>query len=498
MFYVSGVEDLDELLVGEVYISTEGFPATSNSSSKLAVLMKQTADYFPWIHLLDDDVEEFMLGQESTTTRLWVRFNTCAAYNWQPLPFLDKNLVSFPDDNWTKTYRRIAVVNSILEQLQDMADTEDPDELTRVEGEACFLRAFYYFWLVNLYTQPYDILTAGEELGIPVKTSPAVEDENFSRASLKAVYEQIEKDLERAIVCLRGVEDRRPIRASIYAAHLLMSRVALYTEDYERAVAHADSVILCGKYHLLDLNTLEEGKSFTREDSPETVFTQGGYIMGMIHTDDSISKKREAQASAYTTSKDLLRAYDVKDLRLKAFFVAPHFSKDKRRCLKFRENSGVISDYMLMRLPEAYLNKAEAQAILGQEAEARTTLQSLREMRFAKEDLVNVSYGGEELVSFIRDERRRELCFEGHRWFDLRRYAVNNRYPFTRTIRHVTHEYQALGTAGYYVAIGEYVLKPYPEDQAAYVFPIPEDEILINDGWLKPNPDRPDREVVKY
>lgn len=38
---------------------------------------------------------------------------------------------------------------------------------------------------------------------------------------------------------------------------------------------------------------------------------------------------------------------------------------------------------------------------------------------------------GEDLVNLIRDERRRELCFEGHRWFDLRRYAVNPKYPLT-------------------------------------------------------------------
>ena len=41
----------------------------------------------------------------------------------------------------------------------------------------------------------------------------------------------------------------------------------------------------------------------------------------------------------------------------------------------------------------------------------------------------------------IRLERRRELCFEGHRWFDLRRYAVCEKYPYSKQIRHAFNVY---------------------------------------------------------
>ena len=44
---------------------------------------------------------------------------------------------------------------------------------------------------------------------------------------------------------------------------------------------------------------------------------------------------------------------------------------------------------------------------------------------------------GEELVRFIREERRRELCLEGHRWFDLRRYKVAEKYPQETTVNHI-------------------------------------------------------------
>ena len=495
LFYVTDLSDLDELLVGEVYISTTGFPYTTSSASTLVNLIRQTDRYFPWIHLLDDDAEEFAAGEESDATRNWVRRNTLAAHRWQAMPFLDKDGLPMTDYNWPSTYRRIAVVNSILEQLGDMG-ADEPEEALRVEGEARFMRAFYYFWLVNLYAQPYAAATAEEEPGVPLKLSPDVEDNGFARASVAEVYRQIREDLERAAVCLRGRAPERPVRASAEAAHLLLSRVALYSEDYEGAIAHADSVIGSGRFSLLDLNGWEDGTSFTREDSPETVFTQGGYIMGMIHTDDYVTTSRNSpRANAYTSSPDLMRTYDSRDLRRDVFFLAPHFDKSKWRCLKSRSETAIISDYMLMRHAEAYLNKAEAQAIAGDEAGAKATLQELRARRFPAGQAPDIAATGEELVNFVRDERRRELCFEGHRWFDLRRYAVNSRYPFSKEIRHVAYEFQA---GGEYAAVGEYVLRPYAEDRAAYVFPIPEDEIVINHGSLAQNAARPDREMTRY
>ena len=116
-------------------------------------------------------------------------------------------------------------------------------------------------------------------------------------------------------------------------------------------------------------------------------------------------------------------------------------------------------------------------------------------MRFPDGQAPEITATGAELVNFVRDERRRELCFEGHRWFDLRRYAVNSRFPFSKEIRHVAYEYQASGD---YAAVGEYVLRPYAEDEAAYVFPIPSDEIVINHGSLAQNADRPERELIRY
>lgn len=502
--YVASIVDLDELLVGEAYINAEGFSPFPESYD-LRKLMLQTRFYFPWIHMLDDDITHFAEGYNYTASG-WIASRSMAAYGWQRNPFLDEKFNEYTPDEWKNMYKRIAVLNSILYELKEIRESEaDQDACNRVEGEASFLRAYYYYWLVNLYAHPYAVATAETELGVPLKISEAVEDKYFERASVQAVYEQICKDLKRSIAAFKNVEaPERPVLANYTSACILMSRVCLYMEDYDGAIAYADSAIARGGYAILDLNSLSVGNDFTYEDSPETVFTQGGYIVGLIQPEDSISEtNRYAQVNAYASSRDLLNCYSENDLRRKIFFTNPHFTKDMWRCLKFRDLTGRIGDYMLFRFPEVYLNKAEALAIKGNEAEAKNTLNLLREKRFLHGTMPSIedemAASGENLVNFIRTERRREFCFEGQRWFDLRRYAVNSKYPYSKSIRHVVKEWQGpADVSGAYVEVGYYELKPYAEDRAAYVFPLPSSEIIFNKGVLVQNEIRPERKIIRY
>src|SRR5699024_11034563 len=95
------------------------------------------------------------------------------------------------------------------------------------------------------------------------------------------------------------------------------------------------------------------------------------------------------------------------------------------------------SSEFLLRLPEVLLNKAEALAILGRDVEAMAVLEELRVKRIVAAEYKELdARSGKKLIELIRDERRRELCGEGHRWFDLRRYAVHPKYPSTKEIVH--------------------------------------------------------------
>ena len=114
------------------------------------------------------------------------------------------------------------------------------------------------------------------------------------------------------------------------------------------------------------------------------------------------------------------------------------------------------------RLSEAYLNLAEAAAKDDDETTALWALNELRRNRFADYDDIQ-SVTGEELVTLIRQERRLELCFEGHRWFDLRRLGMPE-------IKHIYVDDQN----------GHQTVHTLQKEDPRYVLPIPERVIEKN------------------
>ena len=201
----------------------------------------------------------------------------------------------------------------------------------------------------------------------------------------------------------------------------------------------------------------------------------------------------------YAVSQELCDLYtkypEVTDLRLTGFFSKSQVNGNYRFV---RKTSDVLADMttfdcFIIRSAEAYLNKAEAEAMLG--GDAITPIKKLLENRFAGGQIPAIDgLSGKELVEFIRDERRRELCFESQRWFDLRRYAVCVKYPESKEIDHVSYLPATAANANG-IPNGTYRLKRY-EEERAYVLPIPGYEIVFNRGELVDNPEREDREAI--
>ncbi|MGM9703293.1 MAG: RagB/SusD family nutrient uptake outer membrane protein [Prevotella sp.] len=494
MAYVEVVEDLDELLIGECYLKG-GYSLDSADADKNFYWTKPVAGgkfYFPYPHLMDDDITEYVLGPIAISLeKNYTRLKAQKVYTWQADPFVDAEMNTIEDENWRDTYKRIAALNAIIACAREMRPNElDPTTVDRVEGEALFLRAQYYFWLANFYGAPYCKATSGAEGCVPLKVSEAVEDRYFERSTCKEVYDQMVADLQLSADLLRGKRQTTKYRTCQAAAFALLSRVCLYMEDYVKAVEYADSVMR-SDYDLVDLNKYRVGEDAVYASSTETIFTHGANIMAVLHA-PAVKYGLNFISSGYSSSDDLMAAYDSTDLRRKAFFIDRSLTNGTGyRCVKMRFKAEEVSDLFAIRLPEVYLNKAEALAQLGRDEEARRTLDELRANRFAAADLKPVNATGKELVGFVRDERRRELCFEGHRWFDLRRYAVNTECPYSKTIRHTV-----LGNDnGNIFTEAVYELKPYNEDKAAYQMPIPYYAIDFNMGLLK-NPVRGTRQPI--
>lgn len=468
------VQDVDELLLGSGYLRY-------GSPDYMAY-----GDPCYWIHLLDDDVNGIIVDNASANNveLLKSTYYGYFAWQWEVGRNYDKTSLASDASLWNTLYSRINIANIILAEIQDMDKENEEDELDawRVQGEAYFLRAQFYLFLVNIYGDAYAPSTAASKLGVPLKLTEYVEhdpDRNpqFERATVQEVYGQIVSDLENAVSCFeRGSQPQSIYRASKEAALLLLSRVHLYMQNWEGARDRALEVL--ESKNTLAAMSFMDSVVFLSPSNVEVIFTQG--VQNLKH---GIT----GRGGEFCVSSDLYNLYDDTDYRKLVYFTA---SRDSIG-LDFKYNTGdepsYLGDVFMLRTAEAYLNAAEAYAMLDDAGNASKYLNDLRTMRH--ENYTSVTYDANEIVQEVRDERRRELCFEGHRWFDLRRYAVCEEAPYNRTIEHVFPLYDQDNRNAFQSA-EVYRLEI---DDPAYTFAIPKDVLNFDSGM----PDNP-REIREY
>ncbi|MDR0766024.1 MAG: RagB/SusD family nutrient uptake outer membrane protein, partial [Odoribacteraceae bacterium] len=341
--------------------------------------------------------------------------------------------------------------NVVLEELD--AVTGSADDKARLRGEALALRGYYYFMLVNLFAQPYNApgIDVYATPGVPLVLSSGVLDIFPARASVGAVYDQVEKDLlEAAALLSRHGQFKSRFKASDLFAYMLLSRMYLYMERWPLAIAYADSVI-DRRPGLLNLASVTPKPTSTNNSntvnvysssSPEVIWTfsrtHATSATGEYYSFFFLSRANSAMLPPYTVSRELVDLYDhdptflanTGDLRPWMFYTKYIYPASGQYVLYYGNKFGSLSVDQLggkgLRVAEAYLNRAEARAREGMTREALDDLNFLRRHRHADgyADVQLADIPGGNLLQFCLDERRRELAFEEHRWFDLRRLGM--------------------------------------------------------------------------
>ena len=474
--YAESCADLDEILIGNGYMEQpEGFAKASIYGN----------GYYPYIHVMDDDVIMTVFKKDGVTDLINEMVPYKNFYDWSDqLTINPKTDEEWEDKDWEKMYSHIAYLNVIIAHVKKFSH-DSVETRNRVEGEARFLRGAYYYLLTNLYANPYVKESASSDMGVPLNLTEDIVDEYYKRNSMEECYRVIVEDLKVAADKLKGVTQPTIYRVNELAARILLSRVYLYMGEWQLALDECQKALALEGVELMDLKSFqgrEKERYVLDNKNPEIVFTQGYSATNTFYDQMSYFC-----ICTFGGSEDLISLYNrfeeqqIKDLRLDAFFEV--IGDEQYKMSKVGEK---VYDCFVIRSAELYLNKAEAEAMLDK-AEAIQTIKTLLNNRFEGgiPDIDGLS--GKDLVSFIRDERRRELCFEAHRWFDLRRYAVSPKYPEKKSIRHTAYDIKGK-------LEGDYVLKPYGEDPA-WVLPIPGYEIVYNQGNLVDNPQRVDREL---
>lgn len=486
---VESLSDLDEVLLGEGYLPVGRFEYGVYGPAAIDAFFQSTH------HMADELVfnENNNIGDLAN-----IQPSMFGWFTWQQnvgQPY-EGNVHNSESRDYKQAYSCINICNMVLASANDFPVSNQMEELQkkRIQGEAHFLRALYYFTLGNLYGQPY----CDENLStpaVPIKLTEYVEDKEYTVHTVEEVYNQVLADLDEADACLKNNQVKNyPYRADITAVYLLKSRVYLYMQNWKKALEYADSVLV-KRNSLLDLNTHAAGTEILTKNSLETIFSMGGYALaGCMYS----YREENEKYPAYVISEDLVSAFAEgdNDWRTQYYIMKESvggystnfvytdewvLSKVKGWEYGYKE----ASDHFMFRTAEAYLNAAEAAAYLGDETTARRMLKKLRDNRLKESNELTES--GRNLIDLIRRERQCELCFEGHRWFDLRRYTVCEKAPDSKTITHryikYAQEFVGLNMVSYPIEITEYVLE---KNDAAYTLSLPK-EVLDFQNTLETN-----------
>ncbi|MFN7831781.1 MAG: RagB/SusD family nutrient uptake outer membrane protein [Bacteroidota bacterium] len=331
--------------------------------------------------------------------------------------------------DWAYLYSTVGKANAVINNTQAVNDPAlSAQRKAEIVGEASFIRAFMYFQLVQLWGDVPLQLTE-------VRTISADKLDDIypiifpARTPKEEIYRQIIADLE---VALAGVRVTAPHKGFITkgAVNTMLAKVYATQEphDWNKVNQYCDAVIAGGYTLLPDYDKLWNN---SQENSPEAIF-EINYNGGITDGNWGTKIFRGLDWKKFNLpSNDLARAFDAEgDTKRKNSSIIfldvtgkwsdPHWPQTKYPFInKYRTfTEGSNQNYIFYRLADVLLLKAEALNELGDLAGAAALVNQIR----TRVSLPNTTAATQtDMRLAIEKERRLELAFEGHRWYDLKR-----------------------------------------------------------------------------
>jgi hypothetical protein len=306
---------------------------------------------------------------------------------------------------WKSAYNNngIYTTNAILEGLNSSSISDSIKK--QLTGEVKVIRALEYFYLLNLFGD------------VPLVTTTDFETSSvLSRTSSEKIYQFLIRELNEASLLLDSSTDNRA-KINKWAAVSLLARVYLYKSDWANAEGRATEVINSGRY---SLNT-----------NPSTVFSSisSNETIWQLARDNSNTAEGATFMPSSTTVKPtyalttyLLNGFEPGDARKTAWISKNKVAGvDYYYPYKYKSRTATQPGeyYILLRLAELYLIRAEARAQKGDIAGASSDLNLIR-TRAGLPNTTAVTQAS--LLDAVFKEKQTELfCELGHRWFDLKR-----------------------------------------------------------------------------
>lgn len=406
-------------------------------------------------------------------------------YEWDIDNFSVSSTNELVSEFWKLAYKGIFRTNIILDKIIE-ADFSDLQK-NIIIGQAKFIRAYIYFDLVRYFG----------EVPLTATVLRLSESLEHKRNTVEEVYQLIESDLKEAASFLPSVyEDSDDIgRVTKGAANAMLGKVYLTRKKYSEAKTVLESVIgdNAAGYQLLP--NFDDVFSLENQNSKEIIFAiqyssgtgqEGNNFMkifGPINAQADVSPGGGAEHNIPTV--ELIKAYEEGDTR-KAATLSEYVAVGtdtvntpyNRKYLVDQNVNDSGLDWPVIRFSDVILMYAEVLNELDDLTGALNQINKIRERAFG-DNLHNFDGtsipGKEEFRIKVLNERRVELAFENHRWFDLVR--TDKALEFLQ----VENRLQDWRTGA--------VLISLPLNMQAYqtLYPIPLDEIEISGGNLTQN-----------
>lgn len=391
----------------------------------------------------------FVLNSEMRAGNAMIPINTEFTSGRMTVPYTMNYSESSTEGLWGYAYYLISAVNNVLNVIDTKGseflsvDVEQQD-LDNLKAEALALRALAHFDALRLYgfIGKEGTTVEGEDptqFGVPIITEPQTPTMMPARATVAEVFTQVIADLTAAEGLMAdnykraGVADAKAaINKS--AIQALLARVYLYNKDYDNAITYATKLIGNPAYKLWTATEYPEvwgaatggsevifevyGKQANDYDEywegPSHMTNPGGYA-DCAATDDLVNlfeagDVRGSKGIRGTDDGKVLFCTDADGASGGQLWTMKYYGKGEGNVTSTPDVNNVI----VLRLSEMYLIRAEAYARSNNNAGALADVNAIRANRGA-------SALGAVGADLVLKERRLELNFEGHYWFDLAR-----------------------------------------------------------------------------
>lgn len=378
---------------------------------------------------------------------------------------------------WRYYYRIVRSSNVVIAGLGGNDVVPELEENKFIMGQAKALRAHSYFYLTQYFQNAYD---PAQEI-LPIYLDPA--DENGPKVAASVIYDQIEKDLTESITLLDGFNRSAKNQVNQDVAKGILAYVYAAKGEWQQVKTLTDDVINTGGYSVMSRTEVVR----MRHDGPDTNPYGGGFndastsgwMWGVDLTTDSnvglLSWWGQMDYFSYSYAgfgdnksidSGLYSQLREDDIRRNQFVSNPSSGNYLQPWNKFYDAARVprgasqivTADLIYMRIAEMYLLNAEANANLGMDEQARTSLKAVLDLRLDDTSYLD-ALSGPALVSEVYLQTRIELWGEGKSYLALKR----NKATYTRGANHLS-----------------FVGEPIRYDDEKVTFEIPEAEILFN------------------